>query len=100
MHAFPNSEREVVRVSNDDVHLLACGASRSQFDVLNHAGLSLSDRSILRKIKTLGQERLEEIWSIAKTHMWNNLNFAFRVAQHPQSSMRVAVLLHAAIIFS
>lgn len=66
-------------------YLLACGASRSQFDILNHAGICLSYRSVLRKIKTLGQERLAEVRKIAKNCMfmliWDNLNFAFRVAQ-------------------
>lgn len=66
-------------------YLLACGASRSQFDVLNHAGICLSYRSVLCKIKTLGQEQLAKIRKSAKTRMfmiiWDNLNFAFRVAQ-------------------
>ncbi|KAJ7826611.1 hypothetical protein B0H14DRAFT_2595766 [Mycena olivaceomarginata] len=35
------------------IYLLAYGASRSQFDVLNHAGICLSYRSVLRKIKAL-----------------------------------------------
>ncbi|KAJ7877264.1 hypothetical protein B0H14DRAFT_3859029 [Mycena olivaceomarginata] len=39
-------------------YLLACGATRSQFEVLNHAGICLSYRSTLRKVKDLGQERL------------------------------------------
>ncbi|KAJ7809227.1 hypothetical protein B0H14DRAFT_2608207 [Mycena olivaceomarginata] len=67
------------------IYLLACGASRSQFDVLNHAGICLSYRSVLRKIKALGEERLEEMRHIVKRHMfmiiWENLNFAFRVGQ-------------------
>ncbi|KAJ7808983.1 hypothetical protein B0H14DRAFT_3760274 [Mycena olivaceomarginata] len=67
------------------IYLLACGASRSQFDVLNHAGICLSYRSVLRKIKALGEERLEEMRHIVKCHMfmiiWDNLNFAFRVGQ-------------------
>ncbi|KAJ7810641.1 hypothetical protein B0H14DRAFT_2607157 [Mycena olivaceomarginata] len=33
------------------IYLLACGASCSQFDILNHAGICLSYRSVLRKIK-------------------------------------------------
>ncbi|KAJ7778872.1 hypothetical protein B0H14DRAFT_3587065 [Mycena olivaceomarginata] len=67
------------------IYLLACGASRSQFDVLNHAGICLSYRSVLRKIKALGEERLEEMRHIVKRHMfmiiWDNLNFVFRVGQ-------------------
>lgn len=43
------------------IYLLACGASRTQFDVLNHAGFTLSYTAAIRKIKDLGQERLLEI---------------------------------------
>ncbi|KAJ7692577.1 hypothetical protein B0H17DRAFT_933920, partial [Mycena rosella] len=66
-------------------YLLACGATRSQFDVLNHAGICPSYRSALRKVRDLGQERLAEIRKLARNHLfmiiWDNLNFAFRVAQ-------------------
>ncbi|KAJ7710885.1 hypothetical protein B0H17DRAFT_1190563 [Mycena rosella] len=66
-------------------YLLACGATHSQFEVLNHAGICLSYRSTLRKVKDLGQERLAAVRKIAREHMfmliWDNLNFAFRVAQ-------------------
>ncbi|KAJ6492735.1 hypothetical protein C8R47DRAFT_1044212 [Mycena vitilis] len=66
-------------------YLLACGATRSQFEVLNHAGLCLSYRSTLRKVNTLGQERLTAIRKTAHEKMimliWDNLNFAFRVGQ-------------------
>ncbi|KIM89791.1 hypothetical protein PILCRDRAFT_2082 [Piloderma croceum F 1598] len=40
------------------IYLLACGASRSQFDVLNHAGFMLSYTAAIAKIKTLRAERL------------------------------------------
>ncbi|KAJ7840189.1 hypothetical protein B0H14DRAFT_2245794, partial [Mycena olivaceomarginata] len=66
-------------------YLLACGATRSQFDVLSHAGICLSYRITLRKVKDLGQERLADIRKLARTRLfmliWDNLNFAFRVAQ-------------------
>jgi hypothetical protein len=66
-------------------YLLACGATRSQFEVLNHAGICLSYRSTLRKVKDLGQERLAAVRKIAHERMfmliWDNLNFAFRVGQ-------------------
>ncbi|KAJ7692638.1 hypothetical protein B0H14DRAFT_2419764, partial [Mycena olivaceomarginata] len=66
-------------------YLLACGATRSQFDVLSHAGICISYQTALRKIKDLGQERLAEIRKLARTHLfmliWDNLNFAFRLAQ-------------------
>ena len=67
------------------IYLLACGASRSQFDILSHAGFSLSYRSTIRKIKNLGQERMAKILGIAKTKafmiIWDNLNIAFRVGE-------------------
>ena len=67
------------------IYLLACGASRSQFDVLNHAGFTLSYTAAIVKIKTLGAERLREIVGIAKTRafmvIWDNLNIAFRVGE-------------------
>ncbi|KAJ7869595.1 hypothetical protein B0H14DRAFT_3579250 [Mycena olivaceomarginata] len=66
-------------------YLLACGATRSQFEVLNHAGICLSYRSTLRKVKDLGQERLAAVRKTAHERMfmliWDNLNFAFRVVQ-------------------
>ncbi|KAJ7864341.1 hypothetical protein B0H13DRAFT_2353767 [Mycena leptocephala] len=66
-------------------YLLACGATRSQFEVLNHAGICLSYRSTLQKVKDLGQERLAAVRKIAHERMfmliWDNPNFAFRVGQ-------------------
>ena len=60
------------------IYLLACGASRSQFDVLNHAGFTLSYTAAIAKIKTLSAERLRQIVGIAKTRafmvIWDNLN--------------------------
>ena len=43
------------------IYLLACGASWTQFDVLNHAGFTLSYTAAIHKIKDLDQERLLEI---------------------------------------
>jgi hypothetical protein len=72
------------------IYLLACGASRSQFEVLNHAGFSLSYTSAIKKIKALGQERLQEIIGLAHRHafmiIWDNLNIAFRVAEQRHDS--------------
>ncbi|KAJ7887218.1 hypothetical protein B0H14DRAFT_2337841, partial [Mycena olivaceomarginata] len=66
-------------------YLLACSATRSQFDVLSHAGICLSYWSTLRKVKDLGQEHLADIRKLAHTRLfmliWDNLNFAFQVAQ-------------------
>jgi hypothetical protein len=72
------------------IYLLACGASKSQFQVLNHAGFSLSYSSAIRKIKDLGQERLRKILGIARTRsfmiIWDNLNIAFRVGEQRKDS--------------
>jgi hypothetical protein len=72
------------------IYLLACGASRSQFDVLNHAGLSLSYPSAIRKVKELGQERLTKILGLVRTQafmlIWDNLNILFCVGEQRKDS--------------
>ncbi|KAF8141068.1 hypothetical protein K438DRAFT_2114906 [Mycena galopus ATCC 62051] len=45
-------------------YLLACSATCSQFEVLNHAGICLSYQSMLQKVKDLGQERLAAVRKI------------------------------------
>jgi hypothetical protein len=75
---------------NTCVWLLACGASRAEWEVLNRAGFTLSYRSAVRKIKELGQERLAKILGIARTQafmiIWDNLNIAFRVGEQRKGS--------------
>lgn len=72
------------------IYLLACGASRTQFDVLNHAGFTLSYSSAILKIKELGQERLNKIIGLTRSHafmvIWDNLNIAFRVGEQRKAS--------------
>lgn len=72
------------------IYLLACGASRSQFDVLNHAGFTLSYTSAISKLKQLGVEKLRKIVGIAHSQafmiIWDNLNIAFRVGEQRQAS--------------
>lgn len=72
------------------IYLLACGASRTQFDVLNHAGFTLSYASAIGKIKALGQERLEKIVGLTRGRafmiIWDNLNIAFRVGEQRKAS--------------
>ena len=72
------------------IYLLACGASRTQFDVLNHTGFTLSYTSAIVKIKTLGQERLLEIIGLVRERafmiIWDNLNIAFRVGEQRKDS--------------
>ncbi|KAF4590201.1 hypothetical protein EYR40_009400 [Pleurotus pulmonarius] len=72
------------------LYLLACGASRTQFDILNHAGFSLSYPSAIQKIKDLGQSKLRQIVQIAHSRpcmiIWDNLNIAFRVGEQRKAS--------------
>ena len=42
------------------LYLLACGTSRSLFDVLNHAGITLSYTQAVWRLKKLGEERLAQ----------------------------------------
>jgi len=62
----------------------------TQFDVLNHAGFTLSYTAAVRKIKALGQERLLEIIGLTGTRafmiIWDNLNIAFRVGEQRKAS--------------
>jgi hypothetical protein len=72
------------------MYFLACGTSRSLFDVLNHAGISLSYTQAIAKLKKLGLERLEETRQIAHTRafmvIWDNLNIAFKVSEQRHDS--------------
>lgn len=67
------------------MYFLACGTSRSVFDVLNHAGVTLSYTQAVAKIKQLGRERLTMMREIARSRafmvIWDNLNIAFRVSE-------------------
>lgn len=72
------------------MYLLACGASQSQFAVLNHAGLSASYSTSLNNIKKLRDEQLARIIQVARSRafmlVWDNLNFAFRVNEQRLNS--------------
>ena len=72
------------------MYFLACSASRSLFDVLNHAGLTLSYTQAVAKLKQLGAERLEEMHAVARTQavmiIWDNLNIAFNVTEQRHDS--------------
>ncbi|TFK53747.1 hypothetical protein OE88DRAFT_1724468 [Heliocybe sulcata] len=65
------------------IYLLACGASRSLFEVLHHAGFASSYSKAVRDIKQLKNERLAKVAELARTRafmiVWDNLNIAFRV---------------------
>ncbi|EDQ99724.1 uncharacterized protein LACBIDRAFT_334739 [Laccaria bicolor S238N-H82] len=72
------------------IYLLACGASRSLFSILNHAGFSLSYSSAMGKIKDLGEEKREFMKKLvceqACLVVWDNLNIVFRVNEQRQAS--------------
>ena len=72
------------------IYLLACGVSQTQFDVLNHAGFTLSYTAAIRKIKDLGRERLLEIVGLVSQRafmiIWDNLNIAFWVGEQRKAS--------------
>lgn len=67
------------------MYFLACGTSHSVFDVLNHAGVTLSYTQAVAKIKQLGRERLTMMREIARSRafmvIWDNLNIAFKVSE-------------------
>ena len=72
------------------MYFLACGTSRSMFDVLNHAGITLSYPQAISKLKQLSEERLTQTRNIAKTKafmlIWDNLNIAFKVSEQRHDS--------------
>ena len=49
------------------MYFLACGTSRSLFNVLNHAGIALSYTQAISKLKRLSKERLTEMTSASAT---------------------------------
>ncbi|KAJ6492499.1 hypothetical protein C8R47DRAFT_975886 [Mycena vitilis] len=65
--------------------LLGSGASKREMEVLAHAGLSVSYKSIIDHVKQLSTEGLARIRELVKTCMvqivWDNLNIAFRIAE-------------------
>ena len=85
MLAQSYSERSNENQSVLCMYLLACGASKTQFAVLHHAGLTSSYAKALRDIKTLQVEQLAKVVDIARKQafmlVWDNLNFAFRVGE-------------------
>ncbi|TDL27967.1 hypothetical protein BD410DRAFT_739310 [Rickenella mellea] len=72
------------------MYLLACGATRSVFDVLNHAGFTCSYSKAIRDLKTLATERLQKLRLLVKHRafmiVWDNLNIPFRVAEQRHDS--------------
>lgn len=72
------------------LYLLACGTPRRQFNVLAHAGLTVSYPTALEHLKQLSKEGLAEARQVmhkeACAIVWDNLNIAFRVGQQRLSS--------------
>ncbi|KAF6750319.1 hypothetical protein DFP72DRAFT_969528, partial [Ephemerocybe angulata] len=72
------------------LYLYACGAPRSLFEVLNHAGFALSYGSAILKLKQLSRERLELMRDIVRTQpcmlVYDNMNIAFRVNEQRETS--------------
>ncbi|PPR00907.1 hypothetical protein CVT26_015517 [Gymnopilus dilepis] len=72
------------------IYLLASGASRSLFNVLNHAGLCLSYSSAMDKIRAMGRERQAKMRRLVRSNtcmvIWDNINIAFRVNEQRQTS--------------
>lgn len=70
---------------------LALCAPYSLFDVLNHAGLSLSYTQTVHKVKLLGKERLQatRIVALVKafTIIWDNINIPYCVGEQRHDSM-------------
>lgn len=67
------------------LYLLACGTPRRQFDVLAHAGLTVSYSTALTHLKQLSEEGMKQVVSIVHAEacaiVWDNLNIAFCFGQ-------------------
>ena len=61
------------------------------FDVLNHAGITLSYTQAVSKLRKLGAERLARMLVLVHTQpcmiIWDNLNIAFKVGEQCHNSM-------------
>lgn len=72
------------------LYFLACGTSRSLFDVLNHAGITLSYTQAVAKLKQLGLEQLAHMIKLVREQacmlVWDNLNIAFHVSEQRHDS--------------
>lgn len=73
------------------MYFLACGTSHSLFDILNHAGITLSYTQAVSKLRKLGAERLARTLVLVRTQpcmiIWDNLNIAFKVGEQRHNSM-------------
>ncbi|KAF6745813.1 hypothetical protein DFP72DRAFT_992947 [Ephemerocybe angulata] len=72
------------------LYLYACGATKSLYEVLNHAGFALSYTSATIKLKELSRERVTELKRLVRTQpcmiAWDNVNIPFRVNEQRVAS--------------
>lgn len=72
------------------IYLRACGASRTQIDVLNHMGISVSYTTAIRRLKDLSEERLALTRACVRSRAcmieWDNVNFSFEVSEQRKDS--------------
>jgi hypothetical protein len=73
------------------MYFLACGTSCSHFDILNHAGTTLSYTQAVSKLRKLGTERLASMLALVHTQpcmiVWDNLNIAVKVGEQCHNTM-------------
>ncbi|KAJ7887741.1 hypothetical protein B0H13DRAFT_1888699 [Mycena leptocephala] len=71
-------------------HFLACSTPRRQFDVLAHAGLTVSYTTAINNLKHLSAEGLLRLRRMVQEKacmiVWDNLNIAFKVGEQHHNS--------------
>ncbi|KAJ7645865.1 hypothetical protein B0H17DRAFT_1163827 [Mycena rosella] len=71
-------------------YFLACSTPRQQFDVLAHAGLTVSYTKAINDLKGLSAEGLARLRRMVQekacTIVWDNLNIAFKVSEQRHDS--------------
>jgi hypothetical protein len=71
-------------------YFLACNTPRRQFDVLAHAGLTVSYSKAISDLKGLSAEGLARLRRMVQEKVcmivWDNLNIAFKVAEQRHNS--------------
>lgn len=70
--------------------LIASGASKALFDVLSHAGLSVSYSTAVAKLKMLADDRIRQIRSLVKDRPflinWDNLCLRYDVSEQREAN--------------
>ncbi|KAJ7195840.1 hypothetical protein GGX14DRAFT_320515, partial [Mycena pura] len=90
MLAQSENERAVEFQEIMGTYFLACGTPRRQFDVLAHAGLTVSYSKAIEDLKGLSAEGLVRLRRMVQEKacmiVWDNLNIAFKVAEQRHDS--------------